>query len=98
LLMRLPLQSYLSLEPGLFCLTSRAMNGNWPGVDVMITVFCNFCQVLAKRLALFSRTNVMIKFFHNLALFWVKKRHFLGENIFKIITSVPWSIIRLDHT
>jgi hypothetical protein len=30
---------------------------------------------------------------HNLALFWVKKRHFFlnffGENILKIITSVP---------
>jgi hypothetical protein len=35
----------------------------------------------------------MIEIFHNLALFWVKKRQFFaeffGKNIFKIITSVP---------
>jgi hypothetical protein len=36
--------------------------------------------------------NVMIKFFQNLALFWVKNAIFcsiFGENIVKIITSVP---------
>jgi hypothetical protein len=35
----------------------------------------------------------MIKFFHTLALFWVKNANFFadlfGENILKIITSVP---------
>jgi hypothetical protein len=35
----------------------------------------------------------MIKILHNLALFWVKNANFFaeffGENIFKIITSVP---------
>jgi hypothetical protein len=40
-------------------------------------------------MALFSKTNVMIKFTHTLALFRVKNAKFLGENIFKIITSVP---------
>jgi hypothetical protein len=42
---------------------------------------------------LFSKANVMIKFLHNLALFAVQNDHFFakffGENIFKIITSVP---------
>jgi hypothetical protein len=33
-----------------------------PGVDVMITIFCDFCHFLAKKLAFFSKTNVMIKF------------------------------------
>jgi hypothetical protein len=44
-------------------------------------------------LAFFSKTNVMIKILHNLALFWVKNANvfaeFFGENILKIITSVP---------
>jgi hypothetical protein len=39
------------------------------GVDVMITNFCNFYQFSAKKLAFFSKTNVMIKILHNLALF-----------------------------
>jgi hypothetical protein len=41
-------------------------------------------------LEFFSKTNVMIQFLHNLALFWAKKAifaKFFGENIFKIITS-----------
>jgi hypothetical protein len=44
-------------------------------------------------LAFFSKTNVMINFFQNLALFRVKNANFFaeifGENILKIITSVP---------
>jgi hypothetical protein len=40
-----------------------------PGVDVMITIFCDFCQFSAKNLALFSKTNVMTKILYNLALF-----------------------------
>jgi hypothetical protein len=39
------------------------------GVDVMIIIFCDFCQFVAKKLAFFSKTNVMIKILHNLALF-----------------------------
>jgi hypothetical protein len=40
---------------------------------------------LAKKLAFFSQTNVMIKILHNLALFWVKNANFVAiffdENI-----------------
>jgi hypothetical protein len=32
------------------------------GVDVMIAIFCDFCQFLAKNLAFLSKTNVMVKF------------------------------------
>jgi hypothetical protein len=43
-------------------------------------------------MAFFSKTNVMIKIFHNLALFCVKNANFFaevfGENILKIIISV----------
>jgi hypothetical protein len=38
-----------------------------PGVDVMIIIFNDFCQYSAKKLAFFSKTNVMIKNLHNLA-------------------------------
>jgi hypothetical protein len=59
----------------------------------MITIFFDFCQFLAKKLAFFSKINVMIKILHNLALFGVKKRQFFaiffGENILKIISSTP---------
>jgi choline-glycine betaine transporter len=59
----------------------------------MITIFCDFRQFSAKKLAFFSKTNVMIQFFAYLALFCVKNANFfaeiLGENILKIITSVP---------
>jgi hypothetical protein len=37
------------------------------GVDVMITIFCDFCQFLEKKLAFFSKTNVMIKFLQKVA-------------------------------
>jgi hypothetical protein len=59
----------------------------------MITSFCDFCQFSAKKLEFFSKTNVMIKILHTLAMFRVKNDNFFaeffGENIFKIITSVP---------
>jgi hypothetical protein len=42
---------------------------NRPGVDVMITIFCDFCQFSAKKMAFFSKANVIIKTLHNLALF-----------------------------
>jgi hypothetical protein len=41
------------------------------GVDVMITIFCDFWQFSAKKLAFFSKTNVMIKIFaKKLAVVW----------------------------
>jgi hypothetical protein len=60
---------------------------NEPGVDLMVIIFCDFRQM-----AFFSKTDVMIKFLQNLALFRVKMSiisAFFGENIFKIIASVP---------
>jgi hypothetical protein len=35
------------------------------GVDVMMTIFCDFRQFSAKKLAFLSKTNVMIKILHN---------------------------------
>jgi hypothetical protein len=42
---------------------------NSSGVDVMIAIVCDFRQFSAKKLPFFSKTNVMIKILHNLALF-----------------------------
>jgi hypothetical protein len=70
--------------------SSENYGWNWfvkstPGVDVMITIFGDFWQFSAKKLAFFSKTNVMINILHNLALFWVKNANFFaeffGENI-----------------
>jgi hypothetical protein len=77
-------------------LTLRASPCNWeaalyatsypePGVDVMITIFCNFCQFSAEKMAFCSKTNVTIKILHDSPLFWVKNANFFaeffGENI-----------------
>jgi hypothetical protein len=37
------------------------------GVDVMITIFGDFCHFSAKKLAFFSKDNVMIKFLRKVA-------------------------------
>jgi hypothetical protein len=50
-------------------ITPVVLKKSTPGVDVMITIFGDFRQFLAKKLAFFSITNVMIKVLHNLALF-----------------------------
>jgi hypothetical protein len=49
------------------------------GTDVMITIFCDFCQFLAKNWRFSQKTNVMIKFLHTLALFRVKNANFFAE-------------------
>jgi hypothetical protein len=49
------------------------------GVDVMITIFCDFRQFLAKKLAFFSKTNVMIKILHNFIFVSSRKRQFFAE-------------------
>jgi hypothetical protein len=47
------------------------------GVDVMITIFCDFRQFSAKKLAFFSKTNVMVKIFAKTSSSLSKKRqHF----------------------
>jgi hypothetical protein len=55
--------------------------------------FLRFFPIFGEKLAFFLYTNVMINFFQNLALFWVKNANFFakcfGEKIKKIITSVP---------
>jgi hypothetical protein len=75
---------------GIVAVNSKVV-GLAPGVDVMITNFCDFFQFSAKKFAFFFNTNVSI--FQNLTLFQVKNANFFakffGENIFKIITLAP---------
>jgi hypothetical protein len=64
----------------------KKLRGAKPWVDVMITIFCDFSRNFRqKKLAFFTNTNVIINFFQNLALFWVKNANFFakffGENI-----------------
>jgi hypothetical protein len=67
---------------------------NNSGVDVMITFFGNFSQFSAKKLAFFSQKPMLwSQFLQKLAVVWAKSANifakFFGENILKIITSVP---------
>jgi hypothetical protein len=61
----------------------------------MIIIFGDFCQFSAKKMAFFSKTNVMINFFSKTSSSLSKNANIFtnvfGENIFKIITSVPES-------
>jgi hypothetical protein len=45
-----------------------------PGVDVMITIFCDFYPFSAKKLAFFSKTNVMITIFAKFSFVSSQKR------------------------
>jgi hypothetical protein len=55
------------------------------GVDVMITIFCDFRQFSAKKLAFFSKNNVMITIFAKTISSLSKNANFFakffGENI-----------------
>jgi hypothetical protein len=66
--------------------SKKSLQNHRTGVDVMITIFCDFCQFSAKKLVFFSKTNVMIKILHNFALFKSKMQVFLlnfSPKIFK---------------
>jgi hypothetical protein len=71
------------------CWNNASVNEDWPGVDVMITIFCDFRQFSAKKLAFFLNTNVTINFFQNLHSFVSsQKRQFFRWNFHNI---GPWS-------
>jgi hypothetical protein len=60
-------------------------SGQTPGVDVMITIFCDFRQFSAKKMAFFSKTNGMITLFAKTSSSLSKNANFFakfsGENI-----------------
>jgi hypothetical protein len=62
------------------------------GVNVMITIFCDFRKKIGEKIGIYLK-KCKYHFLHNLSLFWAKNAYcfadFFGENILKIITSVP---------
>jgi hypothetical protein len=50
-------------------------------------------------MAFFSKTNVMITIFAKTSSSWSKKKFakFFGENILKIITSVPDDVVKMSN-
>jgi hypothetical protein len=59
------------------------------GADVMVTIFSDFSQFSATKLALFKKKHWRDHFFASTSSILSQKRQFFGENIFKITTSVP---------
>jgi hypothetical protein len=55
------------------------------GFDVLTTIFGDFRQFSAKNLAFLPKTNVMIKFLLNVALFWVKNTIFSPIFVAKLL-------------
>jgi hypothetical protein len=54
------------------------------GADVMITIFCEFCQFSAKKLAYFSNTTVLTNFLQKLAVVLAKNAIFSLNFVVKI--------------
>jgi hypothetical protein len=48
----------------------------FPGVDVLITIFCDFYPFSAKKLAFFSKTNVMITIVEKTSFVLRQKRQY----------------------
>jgi hypothetical protein len=57
-----------------------------PGVNVMITLFCDFCQFSAKKIGVFLKNQYYDQIFAKTSCSLSKKRqyfrYFFGENIF----------------
>jgi hypothetical protein len=64
-----------------------------PGIDVMIAIFCDFCRFSAEKTGVFLKNQCYDQIFARTSTSFSKNASFLtnlfGENIFKIITSVP---------
>jgi hypothetical protein len=78
-------------------MAAKGLGTVWPGVDVVNIFFCDFRQFLANKIGVFLKTQCymyVIKVLHNLHSYVLSQKRiffaeFFGENIYKIITSVP---------
>jgi hypothetical protein len=69
---------------GLYCINEKVGLGVLlskkpkpePGVDVMVTIFCDFSQFSAEKMAFFSKTNVIMKFLQKIAVVSAKNAIF----------------------
>jgi hypothetical protein len=67
----------------------------------MITIFLRLLPIFCENIAaFFSKINVVIKFFQQLAVVWEKNANIFAkyfcENILEIITSVPVFVLTLE--
>jgi hypothetical protein len=67
--------AYAYYNAGVVAVSSKVV-GLAPGVDVMITIFGDFCQFSAKKLVFFSKINVMITIFAKTSSSFSKKRRY----------------------
>jgi hypothetical protein len=77
----------------------KCANSGHSVMYVMIIIFRDLCQDSAKKFAFFSKTSVVINFLQKLAVVRAKNAKifakFFGENILKIMTSVPgWKLCK----
>jgi hypothetical protein len=63
--------------------TEQWFKAYFPGVDVMITIFCYFRQFSTKKLAFFSKTNVMINFLQKTCSGLNKKRQYFRRKFWR---------------
>jgi hypothetical protein len=69
-----------------------------PGVDVMIRIFLRFCRFSAQKLAVFSKTNVVIDFFEKLhSCSLIKKRQYFREIFWQKIFSKSYITSSLER-
>jgi hypothetical protein len=62
------------------------------GVDIMITIFCDFQPIFGEKYSVFLKNQCYDSNFVKITSILTKNaifHHLFGENIFKIITSVP---------
>jgi hypothetical protein len=67
----------------------------------MITIFGNFWQFLAKKFAVFTKTNVVIKFLNNLANFFAdffRRKYLKNHNIGPWLDLTTHLLPRKDYT
>jgi hypothetical protein len=62
----------------------------------MITNFCNFCQFFGEKFGVFVKNQCYDQNFAKTSSKLRKNANFFGENIFKIITSVPGVDLKLQ--
>jgi hypothetical protein len=78
-------RSWVQIRSGLKVFREKRLDETDLGSMLWSQFSAIFSQFSAKKLAFFLNTNVMINFFQNLALFWVKNANFFakifGQNI-----------------
>jgi hypothetical protein len=86
-------RSITYISPGQrFMFQLNGLHTGWPGVDVMITIFYDYCQISAKTIGVFLKNQWYDHFLHKLTVVWAKNANnfaiFFAKIFKKIITLV----------